>query len=61
MKVYDLHDNAKPSKGIEKCKAHIIGGGIAGLSAALFLTVKKNTGWRWRYIGCGSILYSSAR
>ncbi|SHL58272.1 MCRA family protein [Anaerocolumna jejuensis DSM 15929] len=37
MKIYDLHYNAIPPKDIEK-KAHIIGGGIAGLAAALFLT-----------------------
>lgn len=38
MKIYDLHYNALPPKDIEKKKAHIVGGGIAGLAAALFLT-----------------------
>lgn len=37
MKIYDLHYNALPPEGIERKKAHIVGGGIAGLSAALFL------------------------
>ncbi|MGN0812478.1 MAG: oleate hydratase [Candidatus Coproplasma sp.] len=37
MKVYDLKYNAKAPEGIEKRKAYIIGGGIAGLSAAIHL------------------------
>ncbi|MGN0824466.1 MAG: oleate hydratase [Candidatus Coproplasma sp.] len=37
MKVYDLRYNAKSPEGIEKRKAYIIGGGIAGLSAAIHL------------------------
>ncbi|MGN0298003.1 MAG: oleate hydratase [Lachnospiraceae bacterium] len=37
MKVYDLKYNAKPPEGIEYRKAYIIGGGIAGLSAAVYL------------------------
>ncbi|MFE3188433.1 oleate hydratase [Nocardia sp. NPDC059240] len=38
MKIYELHYNARPPEGIEERQAHIIGGGMAGLSAALFLT-----------------------
>ncbi|MGN1399131.1 MAG: oleate hydratase [Erysipelotrichaceae bacterium] len=37
MKIYDLKYNAKAPEGIEKKKAYIIGGGIAGLSAAVYL------------------------
>lgn len=37
MKVYDLKYNAKAPEGIENRKAYIIGGGIAGLSAAVHL------------------------
>ena len=37
MKIYDLKYNAKPPEGIENRKAYIIGGGIAGLSAAIYL------------------------
>lgn len=37
MKIYDLKYNAKPPVGIENRKAYIIGGGIAGLSAAIHL------------------------
>lgn len=37
MKIYDLKYNAKAPEGIEKRKAYIIGGGIAGLSAAVYL------------------------
>ena len=37
MKVYDLFYNAKAPKGIEKKKAYIVGGGLAGLAAAAFL------------------------
>lgn len=37
MKIYDLKYNAKAPEGIEKRKAFIIGGGIAGLSAAVYL------------------------
>lgn len=37
MKVYDLKYNAKAPNGIENRKAYIIGGGIAGLSAATYL------------------------
>jgi oleate hydratase len=36
MKNYD-RINALPPKGIERKKAHIVGGGIAGFSAAVFL------------------------
>lgn len=37
MNVYNLFSKAPAPEGIEKRKAHIIGGGIAGLSAAVFL------------------------
>lgn len=37
MKIYDLKYNAKPPKGFEHREAYIIGGGIAGLSAAVYL------------------------
>jgi oleate hydratase len=37
MKIYDLMYNSKLPKGIETRKAYIVGGGIAGLSAAVFL------------------------
>lgn len=37
MKVYDLKYNAKAPEGITERKAYIIGGGIAGLSAAVHL------------------------
>lgn len=37
MKIYDLKYNAKAPEGIENKKAYIIGGGIAGLSAAVYL------------------------
>jgi len=37
MKIYDLYYKAKAPKGIEKNKAYIVGGGIAGLAAAAFL------------------------
>ncbi|HAH61137.1 MAG TPA: oleate hydratase [Treponema sp.] len=37
MKIYDLKYNAKAPEGIENRKAYIIGGGIAGLSAAVYL------------------------
>lgn len=37
MKVYDLKYNAKAPEGIERRNAYIIGGGIAGLSAAVHL------------------------
>ncbi|MGN1076930.1 MAG: oleate hydratase, partial [Candidatus Gallimonas sp.] len=37
MKIYDLKHNAQPPKGIEHRNAYIIGGGIAGLSAAVHL------------------------
>ena len=37
MKVYDLFYNAKAPEGIEKKKAYIVGGGLAGLAAAAFL------------------------
>ena len=37
MKIYDLKYNAKAPEGIETRKAYIIGGGIAGLSAAIHL------------------------
>ena len=37
MKIYDLKYNAHAPKGIESRKAYIIGGGIAGLSAAIHL------------------------
>lgn len=37
MNVYNLFSKAPAPEGIEEKKAHIIGGGIAGLSAAVFL------------------------
>ena len=37
MKIYDLFYNAKAPKGIEKKKAYIVGGGLAGLAAVAFL------------------------
>ena len=37
MKIYDLKYNAHAPKGIESRHAYIIGGGIAGLSAAIYL------------------------
>ena len=37
MKIYDLKYNAKAPENIESRKAYIIGGGIAGLSAAVYL------------------------
>lgn len=37
MNVYNLFSKAPTPKGIENQKAHIIGGGIAGLAAAVFL------------------------
>lgn len=37
MNVYNLFSKTPAPKGIENKKAHIIGGGIAGLSAAVFL------------------------
>ena len=37
MKIYDLKYHAKTPDGIENRKAYIIGGGIAGLSAAVYL------------------------
>lgn len=37
MKIYDMKYNAKAPKGIADRKAYIIGGGIAGLSAAIYL------------------------
>lgn len=37
MNIYSLMYNAKPPKDIERKKAYIVGGGIAGLSAAVFL------------------------
>lgn len=37
MNVYNLMSKAPAPKGIEKRKAHIIGGGIAGLATAVFL------------------------
>lgn len=37
MKIYDLKYNAKAPKGIEKKKAFIVGGGMAGLAAAVYL------------------------
>lgn len=37
MKIYDLKYNAKAPEGIEKKKAYIIGGGMAGLAAAVYL------------------------
>ena len=37
MKIYDLKYHAKAPEGIENRKAYIIGGGIAGLSAAVYL------------------------
>ena len=36
MKNYD-RINALPPKGIERKRAHIVGGGIAGLATAAFL------------------------
>lgn len=38
MKIYDLFYHAPKPEGIEKRKAYIVGGGIAGLAAAAFLT-----------------------
>lgn len=37
MNIYNLFSKAPPPEGIADKKAHIIGGGIAGLSAAVFL------------------------
>lgn len=37
MKIYDLKYNAHAPAGIENRHAHIVGGGIAGLSAAVYL------------------------
>ncbi|MGN0635922.1 MAG: oleate hydratase [Acutalibacteraceae bacterium] len=37
MKIYDLKYNAKAPEGIENRQAYIIGGGIAGLSTAIYL------------------------
>ncbi len=37
MKIYDLKYNAKAPEGIEKRKAYVIGGGMAGLAAAVYL------------------------
>lgn len=37
MNIYNLFSKAPAPKGIENRKAHIIGGGIAGLAAAVFL------------------------
>lgn len=37
MNIYNQKYNAHAPKGIEKRKAYIIGGGIAGLSAAVHL------------------------
>lgn len=37
MKIYDLKYNAKKPEGIDTKRAYIIGGGIAGLSAAIYL------------------------
>ncbi len=37
MNVYNLFSKAPAPEGIEKKKAHIIGGGIAGLATAVFL------------------------
>ena len=37
MNIYNLFSKAPAPKGIENRKAHIIGGGIAGLDAAVFL------------------------
>ena len=37
MKLYDFLYHPKKPKGIESSKANIVGGGIAGLSAAAFL------------------------
>lgn len=37
MKIYDLKYNPQKPEGIEKRKAFIVGGGIAGLAAAAFL------------------------
>ena len=39
MKNYD-RINALPPKGIERKKAHIVGGGIAGLASAAFLVLE---------------------
>lgn len=38
MKIYDFMYNPKAPEGIENKKAYIVGGGIAGLAAAAFLT-----------------------
>ena len=37
MKLYDFLYHPKKPEGIEKRKAYIVGGGIAGLAAAAFL------------------------
>lgn len=37
MKIYDLKYNAKAPAGIENKKAYIVGGGMAGLAAAVYL------------------------
>lgn len=37
MKIYDLKYNARKPEGIENRTAHIIGGGMAGLAAAVYL------------------------
>ena len=37
MNIYSLIYNARAPKDIDKKKAYIVGGGIAGLSAAVFL------------------------
>lgn len=37
MNVYSLFYRPEKPEGIEKRKAHIVGGGIAGLAAATFL------------------------
>ena len=37
MKLCDFLYHPKKPKGIETSKAHIVGGGIAGLAAAAFL------------------------
>jgi oleate hydratase len=37
MKIYDMFYHAKAPEGIEKKKAYIVGGGLAGLAAAAFL------------------------
>ena len=37
MNIYSLMYNEKPPKDIERKKAYIVGGCIAGLSAAVFL------------------------